>query len=305
MIESFIIIIIINPLTVRVVGAPQMILQPVFSSFPCSPLPSGTWRTQGQSISLMLPSHLFLCLPCTFGVRSTSVLPQWHVKDPGHSANSAGGWLHLNVHTPMTQWSWSGLNMPLSRYSVGTYQPIRKRAHTQLVREHSVTVVSLWTDPGLKSGISVRKLISTYKKKIEKKSVGREWIVEHSPKILAGGGKAPTPCGTGTGRPRAATTRPPAVCWVGEELEHGLSRREVHHSATLSVTRARKVLQYSYRLRGHTHETTDSAKYLGVAIKKDLSWNTHIENICARASETLGFLRRNLKIGSTSIKHIA
>ena len=79
----------------------------------------------------------------------------------------------------------------------------------------------------------------------------------------------------------------------------------MHHSATLSVTRARKVLQYSYRLRGHTHETTDSAKYLGVAIKKDLSWNTHIENICARASETLGFLRRNLKIGSTSIKHIA
>ena len=35
-----IIIIIINPLTARVVGAPQMILQPVFSIFPCSPLPS-------------------------------------------------------------------------------------------------------------------------------------------------------------------------------------------------------------------------------------------------------------------------
>ena len=37
-----IIIIIIKPLTARVVGAPQMILQPVFSIFPCSPLPSGT-----------------------------------------------------------------------------------------------------------------------------------------------------------------------------------------------------------------------------------------------------------------------
>ena len=34
------VIIIINPLTARVVGAPQMILQPVFSIFPCSPLPS-------------------------------------------------------------------------------------------------------------------------------------------------------------------------------------------------------------------------------------------------------------------------
>ena len=45
--RRFIIIIIINPLTARVVGAPQIILQPVFSSFPCSPLPCGTCRTPG------------------------------------------------------------------------------------------------------------------------------------------------------------------------------------------------------------------------------------------------------------------
>ena len=37
-----IIIIIIYPLTARVVEAPQMISQPVFSIFPCSPLPPGT-----------------------------------------------------------------------------------------------------------------------------------------------------------------------------------------------------------------------------------------------------------------------
>ena len=45
-----IIIIVINPLTAMVVGAPQMILQPVFSIFPCSPLLSGTCRTPGLSI---------------------------------------------------------------------------------------------------------------------------------------------------------------------------------------------------------------------------------------------------------------
>ena len=45
-----IIAIIINPLTARVVGAPQKILQPVFSIFPCSPLPSGNCRTPGLSI---------------------------------------------------------------------------------------------------------------------------------------------------------------------------------------------------------------------------------------------------------------
>ena len=44
---------LIYPLTARVVGAPQMISQPVSSIFPCSPLPSGTWRTPGLSHSLM------------------------------------------------------------------------------------------------------------------------------------------------------------------------------------------------------------------------------------------------------------
>ena len=56
-----------------------------------------------------------------WGVRFTPVLPQWHVKCPGHRAKSAGGRLHLNSHTPLTQQSRSWLTMPLSRHSVGTY----------------------------------------------------------------------------------------------------------------------------------------------------------------------------------------
>ena len=57
-----VIIIIIYPSTKRVVGAPQIISQPVSSIFPCSPLPSGTWRTPGLSILLCcLPTF---CLPC-------------------------------------------------------------------------------------------------------------------------------------------------------------------------------------------------------------------------------------------------
>ena len=48
----------------------------------------------------------------------------------------------------------------------------RTWAHTQLVREHSATqslqlAKPLWTDPGQKSGISVRELISTFKKKAQ------------------------------------------------------------------------------------------------------------------------------------------
>ena len=47
--------------------------------------------------------------------------------------------LHLNTPTPLTQRSRSGLTMPLPSIM---WEPIRKRAHTQLVRDHSVTVGS-------------------------------------------------------------------------------------------------------------------------------------------------------------------
>ena len=40
------------------------------------------------------------CADSYFGIRFTPVLPQEHVKDPGHSAKSAGGTLQLNTHTP-------------------------------------------------------------------------------------------------------------------------------------------------------------------------------------------------------------
>ena len=48
------------------------------------------------------------------------VLPQSHVKDPGYSAKSAGGRLHLITHTPLTQRNRSGLTMPLSMHNAGT-----------------------------------------------------------------------------------------------------------------------------------------------------------------------------------------
>ena len=53
---------------------------------------------------------------------SVSLLPKWHVKDSGHSANTAGGRLHVNTHTPLTRRSRSGLTMPPSRQSVRIYQ---------------------------------------------------------------------------------------------------------------------------------------------------------------------------------------
>ena len=42
-----------------------------------------------------------------------------------------------------------------------------------------------------------------------------------------------------------------------------------------------------------------------MTITEDLKWDTHINDTCAKANRTLGFLRRNLKIGSVSIKQQA
>ena len=54
---------LIYPLTMRVTGAPLMILQPVSSIFPCSPMPSGTWQTPGLSIPwCCLPTSSSVCL---------------------------------------------------------------------------------------------------------------------------------------------------------------------------------------------------------------------------------------------------
>ena len=102
-----------------------------------------------------------------FSVRSTPLLPQWHVKDPGHFAKSAGGRLHLNTHTPLTQRSRSGLTMPLSRHSVGTLSGNELTCNSSgNTRSQSFQLAEpLWTNSGVKSGIGVRKLISTLKKK--------------------------------------------------------------------------------------------------------------------------------------------
>ena len=67
------------------------------------------------------------------------------------------------MHTPLTQQSQSGLTI-LSRHSVGTYQGneltynLLGCAWPQL----SCLAEPLWTDPGLKSGIGVHELKSTF-----------------------------------------------------------------------------------------------------------------------------------------------
>ena len=109
-----------------------------------------------------------------FGVRSISVLPQWHVKVPGHSAKSAGDWLHVKTHIPWTQRSRGGLTTPLFGHNVGRYP--ETSSHTTLsgnIRPQSSQLAEpLWTDPSIKSGISVRELIFKSKKKKKRRRPG-------------------------------------------------------------------------------------------------------------------------------------
>ena len=75
----------------------------------------------GRSCWRMFFSRVNFVCWLLVSVWSTPVLLQLHVKDPGHSAESAGGRLHLHMHTSLTQRSLSRLTMPLSMHSVGTY----------------------------------------------------------------------------------------------------------------------------------------------------------------------------------------
>ena len=82
-------IIIIYPLIARVVGAPQMISQPVSSIFPCSPLPCGTWQTPGLSIPwCCLPTSSSVCLvfffPFTVPCKMVLVRPDERKAWPYH-----------------------------------------------------------------------------------------------------------------------------------------------------------------------------------------------------------------------------
>ena len=133
------------------------------------------WKVESSNPGIFFFRINFVCW-LLVGVRSTPVVPQWHVKDPGHSAKSAGGRLHLNAHTSLTKWSRSGLTMPVSRHSVETHQETSSHASRNRNTRSQLSQLTepLSTDPGQKSGISMHELISTVKKKKEEKKKCRQ-----------------------------------------------------------------------------------------------------------------------------------
>lgn len=83
-------------------------------------------------------------------------------------------------------------------------------------------------------------------------------------------------------------------------MEFNPSKCEVVH-----ITRSKNSKPTRYVLHGQTLHTTENARYLGVDISSNLSWNNHIDRIAAKANRSLGFVKRNIKVKSPNIRECA
>ena len=61
------------------------------------------------------------------------------------------------------------------------------------------------------------------------------------------------------------------------------------------ILSVKKSTTYFYRLNNILLKEVENNPYLGLSISNDLKWTNHINNICKKASSTVGFIRRNLK----------
>jgi hypothetical protein len=62
----------------------------------------------------------------------------------------------------------------------------------------------------------------------------------------------------------------------------------------LRITNGHNPVKFPYSIHDHPLEAVPSAKYLGVELTDNLSWNRHAECISKKGMTSLGFLRRNL-----------
>ena len=73
----------------------------------------------------------------------------------------------------------------------------------------------------------------------------------------------------------------------------------------LHIIRKVKPLNTKYILHNVELESASAAKYLGVTIADDLSWSQHIDNTTKKANQTLGFLKRNIRVHNKDLKSVA
>ena len=77
------------------------------------------------------------------------------------------------------------------------------------------------------------------------------------------------------------------------------------HSMRVSRHQHHKQIISNYSLHNKTLKNVQSAKYLGITITDNIDWGQNVSEISSKATETLGFLRRNLAFAPRSTKEVA
>lgn len=76
---------------------------------------------------------------------------------------------------------------------------------------------------------------------------------------------------------------------------------------TLTIPTNSTPILHDYRLHDSILERPpeNATQYLGITIQADLKWNQHIQNVTAKASRTLGLLKRNIRVRETAPRELA
>ena len=61
----------------------------------------------------------------------------------------------------------------------------------------------------------------------------------------------------------------------------------------ITITNKKRTINFDYTIHNQIIEKTNQAKYLGIHLSNNLSFNYHIDSVCKKAHHTLSFLQRN------------
>ena len=86
------------------------------------------------------------------------------------------------------------------------------------------------------------------------------------------------------------------------DMEFNPSKCQVVH---VTGSKSKRPIKTDYILHGQVLESVTCARYLGVDISSDLTWNSHVDRITGNANRTLGFIRRNIKTKMPRVRETA
>lgn len=84
------------------------------------------------------------------------------------------------------------------------------------------------------------------------------------------------------------------LCKIADWCERRQMVINYSKTCALTITHKKTPLEYKYHVRDQCIEFVNNVKYLGLTINTKLSWDAHIDNVCAKAYKKLCFLRRKL-----------